>query len=158
MAPTNLAIFTGTTLKGRFYNSNQPQNHKKEKLACSRRSDSGVTGARKEILRASARTKNFPFARLYLNAWIRLKRKENERKRDEEKKRLVILIIFILETLDKDKKTTLFVPVQEPQPRNIVLKNQGRFTYYRQFFSLSFIRFKFATYTISISRLFHWPV
>ena len=148
MAPTNLAIFTGTTLKGRFYNSDQPQNHKKEKLACSRRSDSGVTGARKEILRASARTKNFPFARHYLNAWIRLKRKENERKREEEKKRLVILIIF----------TSLFVPVQEPQPRNIVSKNQGRFTYYRQFFSLSFIRFKFATYTISISRLFHWPV
>ena len=31
VAPANLAIFTGTTLKPRFYDSNQPQNHTIEK-------------------------------------------------------------------------------------------------------------------------------
>jgi len=31
VAPENLAIFTGTALKPRFYDSNQPQNHTKEK-------------------------------------------------------------------------------------------------------------------------------
>jgi len=31
LAPENLAIFTGTTLKPSFNNSTQPQKHKKEK-------------------------------------------------------------------------------------------------------------------------------